>query len=43
MPNVVFVAPFFMEATLRFLDAAATVPATRLAVMRQSPAAAIPE
>ncbi len=43
MPNVVFVAPFAMEATLRFVGAAASLPGVRLAVLSQDPAAALPE
>src|SRR5262249_25801005 len=43
MPNVVFVAPFFMDATLRFVDAAAGVAHTRLALVSQDPAAKLPD
>jgi len=37
MPNVVFVAPFFMEATLHFVDAAAQLPGVRLGLVSQEP------
>jgi len=40
--NVVFVAPFFMEATLRFVEAAARHPGARLALVSQEPAAKLP-
>ncbi|NJL26706.1 MAG: ATP-grasp domain-containing protein [Thermoanaerobaculia bacterium] len=42
MRNVVFVAPFFMEITLRFLEAAARHPGVRLAVVSQEPAHKLP-
>jgi len=35
MPNVVFVAPFLMEATLRFVEATADLPGVRLALVSQ--------
>lgn len=35
MRNVIFVAPFFLEATLRFIDATAALPGVRLAVVSQ--------
>ena len=35
MPNVVFVAPFAMESTLRFVRAAVSLPGVRLAVVSQ--------
>jgi len=37
MPNVVFVAPFAMEATLRFIRAAARLPGVRLGLVTQEP------
>ncbi|MEM7200848.1 MAG: ATP-grasp domain-containing protein [Planctomycetota bacterium] len=37
MPNVVFVAPFAMSATLRFARAAAGLPGVRLGVLSQQP------
>lgn len=42
MSNVVFVAPFAMEATQRFLGAAAVVPQARVSVVTQEPAARLP-
>ncbi len=42
MPNVVFVAPFFMDATLRFVEAAADVVDTRLALVSQDPDSKLP-
>jgi biotin carboxylase len=42
MPNVVFVAPFFMDATLRFIDAAAQLPGVRLGLVSQDPAEKLP-
>lgn len=38
MSNVVFVAPFFMEATLRFVEAAASLAGVRLGLVSQDPA-----
>ncbi|MDX1388117.1 MAG: ATP-grasp domain-containing protein [Acidobacteriota bacterium] len=35
MPMVVFVAPFFMQATLRFLDAVASLPGVRVCLVSQ--------
>lgn len=35
MPNVVFVAPFFMEATLHFVDAVASLPGVRCGLIGQ--------
>ncbi len=35
MPNVVFVAPFSFETTLRFVNAAAEIPGVRLAILSQ--------
>jgi len=43
MPNVVFVAPFLMDATLRFVDAAAQLPGVRLALVSQEPADKLPQ
>ncbi len=37
MPAAVFVAPFLLEATIRFLDAAASLPGVRLGLVSQDP------
>ena len=42
MPNVVFVAPYLLETTLRFVQAVADQPDTRLALVTQEAAEAIP-
>ena len=42
MPTAVFVAPFLLDATLRFIDAAATLPDVRLALISQDPTEKIP-
>ncbi|MDH3733296.1 MAG: ATP-grasp domain-containing protein [Gemmatimonadota bacterium] len=42
MSNVVFVAPFFLPTTLRFLDAVARVPGTRLGLISQDPLNLLP-
>ncbi|MFN7965113.1 MAG: hypothetical protein U0V87_05430 [Acidobacteriota bacterium] len=42
MPNVVFVAPFFREATLRFVEAAAALPGVRLGLVSQDPEERLP-
>ncbi len=42
MPNVVFVAPFLMDATLRFVDAAAHLPGVRLGLVSQDPTDKLP-
>jgi biotin carboxylase len=42
MPNVVFVAPFAMEATLRFIRAAARLPGVRLGLLTQEPLEKLP-
>jgi biotin carboxylase len=42
MPNVVFVAPFFLEATVRFIDATAGLPHVRLGLVSQDPADRLP-
>ena len=42
MPTAVFVAPFLLPATLRFVDAAASLPGVRLALVTQDPVEAIP-
>src|SRR5678815_1564526 len=42
MPNVVFVAPFFLETTLRFVDAAASLPGVRLGLVSQDPDTKLP-
>ena len=43
MRNAVFVVPFFMEATLRFVAGAASLPGVRLAVVSQDPAERLPD
>jgi biotin carboxylase len=43
MQNAVFVVPFFMEATLRFVAGAASLAGVRLAVVSQDPAERMPE
>jgi hypothetical protein len=42
MPNVVFVVPFALENTLRFVRAVAALPAVRLAVLTQDPPEKLP-
>lgn len=42
MSNVVFVAPFFMETTLRFIDAAANLPGVNLGLVSQDPETKLP-
>jgi hypothetical protein len=42
MPPVVFVAPFFLETTLRFVDAVASLPGVRCGLVSQDPAARLP-
>jgi ATP-grasp domain len=39
----VFVAPFLLEATVRFIDAAASIPDTQLALISQDPVDRLPE
>jgi len=43
MPSVVFVAPFFLETTLRFVDAVACLPGVRTGLVSQDAAAKLPE
>lgn len=43
MVNVVFVVPFALETTLRFVRAVANLPDVRLAVISQEPAKRLPE
>lgn len=43
MPAVVFVAPFFLETTLRFLKATANLPDVRLGLISQDPVSSLPE
>src|SRR4029077_6267 len=43
MPNVIFAAPFLLEATQRFVDAAASLPGVRLGLISQDPAESLPE
>jgi len=40
--NVYFVVPFFMEATLRFVEGAASLPGVRLAIISQDPIERLP-
>ena len=42
MANAVFVAPFLMESTLRFVDAAASLPDVRLGLVSQDPEDSLP-
>ncbi len=42
MPTAVFVAPFLLDATLRFIDSAASVPGVRLALISQDQGDKIP-
>ena len=42
MPRVVFVAPYFMDATLRFVDAVASLPEVSLALVSADPAEKLP-
>jgi phosphoribosylaminoimidazole carboxylase (NCAIR synthetase) len=42
VPTAAFVAPFLLDATLRFIDAAATLPDVRLALISQDPAEKLP-
>src|SRR5262245_21775815 len=37
MPNVVFAVPFAMDASVRFVPAAAAIPGVRLGVVTQEP------
>jgi biotin carboxylase len=43
MPNVLFVVPFAMDASLRFVRAAAAMPGVRLGVVTQEPIERFPE
>src|SRR3990172_8091007 len=43
MVNVVFVAPFFLDTTLRFVDAAAGLPGVRLGLVSQDPEEKLPK
>ena len=42
MPNVVFVVPFVLESSLRFLRAAAQLPGVRVALVSQDPQDRLP-
>jgi len=42
MPNVVFVAPYFMETTLRFVEATADLPGVRLGLVSHDPEEKLP-
>ncbi len=41
--NAIFVAPFLMETTLRFVEAAASLPGVRLVLVSQDPESKIPD
>ena len=43
MPNVVFVAPFFLDTTLRFVDSVASLAGVRTALISQDPAERLPQ
>lgn len=43
MPNVAFVAPFFLPTTLRFVRAAATLPGVELGLISQDPPETLPD
>ncbi|MDQ6847165.1 MAG: hypothetical protein M3019_06225 [Candidatus Dormibacteraeota bacterium] len=43
MPSAVFVAPFLLEATVRFIDAAVSVPGARVALVSQDPVDRLPD
>ena len=42
VPNVVFVAPYLLEATLRFVEAAARLDGVRVALVGSEPDDAVP-
>jgi hypothetical protein len=42
MPNVVFVAPFFLPTTLHFVEVTADLPGVRLGLLSQQPVEALP-
>ena len=42
MTNIVFVAPFFLQTTLRFVDAAASLPDVRAGLISQDPLEKLP-
>jgi hypothetical protein len=42
MPSVVFVAPFFLDTTLRFVDAVASLPGVRCGLISQDPLGRLP-
>ena len=41
--HLIFVAPFFMEATVRFLEGAASLPGVQLSLISQDPAERLPK
>ncbi len=43
MANVVFVAPYFLEATMKFIEATANLPHVRLAIISHDPERKLPE
>src|SRR5262245_19033237 len=42
MPNVIFVAPYFLETTLRFIDGAASLPGVRFGLVSTDPEEKLP-
>ncbi len=42
MPSVVFVAPFFLDTTLRFVDGVASLPGVRVGLVSQDPVEKLP-
>jgi hypothetical protein len=42
VPNVVFIAPYLLEATLRYVEAAVRLPGARVALVGSEPVAALP-
>lgn len=42
MPNVIFVAPYFLETTLRFIDGAARLPGVRFGLVSTDPEEKLP-
>jgi biotin carboxylase len=43
VPNVVFVAPYLLEATMRFVTATVHLPGVRVALIGSEPAASVPD
>ena len=42
VPNVVFVAPYFLPATMRFVEAAVGLPGARVALVGSEPQERVP-